>query len=721
MLNIIKATFALFWFGYLFFAVFSQAETLKFRKISQQENLAPLANDLYKSTKVNTPLFIQLSSLCRDLDGDKIQYMIIEKLPKYGTLSLMPSHEKTLFYTYHKMDNPEIKKFDGRRFRIQYLPDSDFVGKDHFQYSAYDSRGGKSQTGTIEILVDKLSVTMKNHPPIAYNFSINIPENQALYIDLYSLTFDQDGDYITPSLGPSQLQGQTFTILPHGIIEGGDWLNYLPQKTGTEIVYYSVHDEENTAQGIITINVEESRSLSVFRSVAMKIFSTPHGARTKLLLLIIMLSFGTITMVGILCILSQKVRNWTNQFILALKSKYILILLLILNLLILFYHKYFISLPAITLDAHGYIALYHMFKDNILGFINEQHYTRVLVPYLASLIPVSEPVLAFKILNTIFLNAFVLLLYKIWKALGINIYLISIAFFWLFFHQYGPVRFYNFWPTSIDVPTYFFNTCFIYILLKKQYSWLLLLDPTAVLQHDGFLVLPLLLLIYIAGSYYFGDNNTKKFRQDIFFIVGSILLIFIAKMIPGAITPQGFEDVILQRFIYNTRLLLGDEFLMRTVRVFVIYFSAYGVLLLLYIQNRKLSQGTDFTNMLIFFILGYASMLIVFGIINSRITFILYPFIMTLILNGINKIHPFLIGFSFFISLPLMRLFVPFPFGVKYIMFEHANEGFLAMIGLYMVIAYALLSYIRRSELLIMVENYHTKIKASLHKFSNTQ
>ena len=75
---------------------------------------------------------------------------------------------------------------------------------------------------------------------------------------------------------------------------------------------------------------------------------------------------------------------------------------MIFILLIFFYHGYFISLPAISLDASGYIALYHMFKDNILGYINEEHYTRVLVPYLASLIPVSEPVLAFKILNTIF-------------------------------------------------------------------------------------------------------------------------------------------------------------------------------------------------------------------------------------------------------------------------------------------------------------------------------
>ena len=94
-------------------------------------------------------------------------------------------------------------------------------------------------------------------------------------------------------------------------------------------------------------------------------------------------------------------------------------------------------------------------------------------PFMASMVPLEDSVLSFKIINIISINLTVIILYKIWKDLQIRLYLIILALFWLYFHQYGPIRFIIL-AYIVDVPAYLFNTILLYIILKNEYKWLLL-------------------------------------------------------------------------------------------------------------------------------------------------------------------------------------------------------------------------------------------------------
>jgi len=273
-----------------------------------------------------------------------------------------------------------------------------------------------------------------------------------------------------------------------------------------------------------------------------------------------------------------------------------------LNTTIISYHFQAVSLPAIALDSYGFISIYDFFKYDILGWTRSDHFRRILLPFMASLVPLDDSVLSFKVVNIISINLMVIILHKIWGELQIRSYLIIMAFFWLFLHQYGPIRFYNFWPTSVDVPAYLFNTVLLYVVLKNEYKWLLLVAPVAALQHETFFVFTHVLLFYKISSFYFFGNRSSKNKSALIFIGSSCVLMFIAMSLPSLINPQGQGHSFI-RIISNLTQILGERYILGTIPLVMVHFFCYAGLLLLALLNFNQSyRNLEWLTVLILFV-----------------------------------------------------------------------------------------------------------------------
>ena len=84
--------------------------------------------------------------------------------------------------------------------------------------------------------------------------------------------------------------------------------------------------------------------------------------------------------------------------------------------------------------------------------------------------------------------------------------------------------------------------------------------------------------------------------------------------------------------------------------------------------------------------------------ITDRAVFLGYPFIMTLALLSMNALPSSLVGLGIFLSLPLMKVTVNFPFVPESSpLFSHFSAGTISAYGIYMILLYYLLSYLQKS------------------------
>lgn len=736
--------------------------------LTVEENQSPKAASLSKSITVNTPTYIFLTSLSTDPDGDEIRYATIQQFPKNGHLSLSagwstsPSSKDIPYDKAFKNEKVSSTKFNPRELRVRYVPKKDFIGTDFFTYQVVDSRGEKSNGARVAIEVSPKAIPQKNHPPVAYPLTLHATPNKSVYLDLTSITFDPDGDYLTLQ---HVFFNTTFEKRELGLKAGSSFLNYLPNKIGEEVLPYVVVDESGSrAEGKITIQVLASPEVSYsdrhqlggFKSyldalpdftryrviyfhswiqlffaffsafmamlVSKALQSIPikkyvlnvFGLVITLLGILLLLRIGLmtgyslkhvalstfLTVSGLVLIGAKQTQALGQHFFKFVKNPVggLLLILFIANNLILVFDYTSISLPAISLDSYGYIQFYEFFRHGIWGYVREDHSRRIFTPFLASLLPTEDPVAAFKIVNIIFINLTVVALYQLWRKLKINPYYILIAFLWLFLHQYGVIRFYNFYPTSIDVPAFLFLTLLVYAIFTNRYAWLLWLSPLASTHQIALLVFVFTLLFYKVGSYViFPARQSVENKKTIGIIFASILLsLFCTYLISFFVFP--YQSGTTLYLIYRGLLSVAG---VRPLNMFIMILSycyCYGGLLVLATQCALSAYPRrDFYNiLLLFFAINFA-----FGWItmSTRVVFMGYPFIMTFILLSINALRPTIVTIAFVLSIPLMRL-VGFPFFLESDpIFENFSKGEIALYGVFMVFLYAVLNYFRQLEL----------------------
>ncbi len=310
----------------------------------------------------------------------------------------------------------------------------------------------------------------------------------------------------------------------------------------------------------------------------------------------------------------------------------------------------------IKCDGKEYLHLYHYFlgKESF-STIRFPFYQRVLVPWLASIIPFDDPVACFRSINLFFTVVAVASLFYLWKKLSLPNYLIGIAFFWFLFHRLGIIREYESDPITVDLPVFFLQTVLMVIIWHRQWKWLWLLGPVATLQKESFLPLLLVLFILFVSYHYIvgKEESYERERRDIFlaFIISLMVKITVDQLLPAV------DD---KRNSFYTLGINSILFLMeplKLIRWVVALCMGYGCFLFLALLNVKKNFKFDFFQLTL---LGFSFTYFFFGLIaggdTTRILMLGFPFIMTYCLLVIKNENRWLIGLSFLLYIPVMRL-----------------------------------------------------------------
>jgi hypothetical protein len=306
----------------------------------------------------------------------------------------------------------------------------------------------------------------------------------------------------------------------------------------------------------------------------------------------------------------------------------------------------------LQLDGNQYRKMYDCFTGQTHSYqVSFPFHARIFVPWLAAQLFPGNALQAFKNVNLIFSFLAVLSLFWLWSRLCIPLHLMRAGFFWLLFHWTGLIRLNLFDPITVDLPLYFFQTLFLIFLLQRHWKHLLWLGPLATVQKESFPALLLVLLLY--GYAY----NLAKGMVNYYF------------------PPQETGRSAVITILYHAREILRDPFLL--IRWLVALFTAYGGILWLavwqgwtglvqqpYRQSgarvdlltRKLFADDFFLPLLLLFSLVYFGLGLLAGGDFTRILFLGFPIVMTLILLSVRNYPTWLVYLAWLLSLPLMRL-----------------------------------------------------------------
>jgi hypothetical protein len=325
------------------------------------------------------------------------------------------------------------------------------------------------------------------------------------------------------------------------------------------------------------------------------------------------------------------------------------------------------------LDGNQYQKMFLYFAGETDAYqVSYPFHARILVPWLASTFFPEEVVEAFKSLNFIFTLLAVFSLSLLWNRLRIPLYLMGGGFCWLLFHWTGLIRLNLFDPITVDVPLYFLQTLFLIFIYNQQWKHLLWLGPLATLQKESFPALLLVLLMY-AISY---NRYRKGNHFPLVWIGGALLLSFLAKaMVSYFYPPLETGRSALITMLYHAREVIHDPFLL--VRWLVATFTAFGGLLFLagwqiwqdYVQKlwdkaQSLSSrlltcmfpDEWYLPLLLLFSLAYFLLGLLAGGDFTRIIFLGFPMVMTLLLLCVRSYPLWLVLLAWLFSWPLMRL-----------------------------------------------------------------
>ncbi|MEZ4887550.1 MAG: Ig-like domain-containing protein [Chitinophagales bacterium] len=189
------------------------------------ENQPPIAVDDNATAAVNTPIGIPILANDSDPNGDPLTITTISANPSNGTVTI---------------DNGTVV----------YIPNTDFIGIDNFEYTVCDPLG----------LCDVAVVTVTvidagdNQPPIAVDDAIVTQINQLIGIGVLGNDSDPDGDNLTITSISSNPSNGTVQIVGFN----SSSINYTPNNNfvGTDTFEYVVCDPLgfcDTAQVVVTV------------------------------------------------------------------------------------------------------------------------------------------------------------------------------------------------------------------------------------------------------------------------------------------------------------------------------------------------------------------------------------------------------------------------------------------------------------------------------------
>lgn len=183
------------------------------------------------------------------------------------------------------------------------------------------------------------------------------------------------------------------------------------------------------------------------------------------------------------------------------------LLILCVNIILICYQLMIKSTPCFPgNDCHYYAVMTQ-------AFITHQNITvvfpfnqRILLPFLVSLLPFHSISTSYSVINWVSINIALVMLIVVWARLKVPQLLIVWGLLWMLFNRAGIPFFFRD-VVNTDVLGYVFNAVLIWIIIKRNYYYLILLAPLAVLQRESFLVS--LFIIVIVEMVRFFDKKEK--------------------------------------------------------------------------------------------------------------------------------------------------------------------------------------------------------------------
>lgn len=313
---------------------------------------------------------------------------------------------------------------------------------------------------------------------------------------------------------------------------------------------------------------------------------------------------------------------------------------------------------AAEFDGNDYRDIYEYFT----GVQTEYHvafpfHQRILVPALASFVNSGDIFYDFQVVNLIFTLLSVWITFLLWRQLGLELKWFIAGFIWLLFHWTGLIRLNAFDPITVDVPLYFFQALFLWLVIKRKFLHLLWLAPLATVQKESFIALMIVLLIYA----WWHNHKTQEGFYDLSLIAASLVLAVAAKsLVNGGFPPVEMGKGALITLGYHAKEAILNPF--EIVRWLAAMAMAFGPALFLTFSRYARSFRYDNTrNLLVLFSLVYLAFGVLAGGDMTRIIYLGFPFIATWIMYELREINTKELLTLGLLSLPLMILYKNIP------------------------------------------------------------
>lgn len=276
-------------------------------------------------------------------------------------------------------------------------------------------------------------------------------------------------------------------------------------------------------------------------------------------------------------------------------------------------------------DGNQYLQLYRQFNGQEAEAPLFPFHSRILVPWLASLLPLADPVLAFGLVNLCFIVLGIWALDQLWRHLQLPGWLIWMGFAWWLLHWSGAIRINTFDPLTVDLPIYALQGLLLLFIFKRQPWHLLWLAPLATAQKESFIALLFLCLLLSLLYHFRGMPQPADWR----YLGAALVLALLTKEMINTLIPYAGESGSSLRTLgYHAKLTWQNPFdLLRWLAALV---SAGGAFLLLATERRDQLMRRDFEpDLLLLLTLCYWGFGLLAGRDMLRIIFLGLPFYLT--------------------------------------------------------------------------------------------
>jgi hypothetical protein len=307
-------------------------------------------------------------------------------------------------------------------------------------------------------------------------------------------------------------------------------------------------------------------------------------------------------------------------------------------------------------DGNEYEKIYDHFRgENPEYQVRYGIHSRVLIPYLASLLPFKNTAQNFFMINTILAVLSLTGLYFLMQTFGISDQMLVYSVLFFSLHYVGPFRQNALDPINVDMGVYLLEIVFLFLFIEKKYVWLLILVPPAVAVKEVFLALIVVFcVIAVLRRLLYHDN-----AGSMWWIFAALMLGMISKAALNyyfpSVSPE--RNSLLVMAFHLREMWLHPEHALRWI---LALFAAFGPVLFLMIKKPNFAVLDKKDLSVIILSAAVLALSFLGGMDYTRLIFLGFPYIIIAVLKICRpKKNELLL--AFFLSLILTRFWMVLP------------------------------------------------------------